>query len=170
MPSKIVDLFQSFRTILCVCPECSNIIRLGDLTLKYEGKTAKTWLDKYDSDSAKVDQKFAEFENEEERLRKEAIERGRTQVPELVRKCISDDITKLPYNPYDIKALLHPIDFVIFNGMNEKKKVDDIVFLSKKIANPELSKIRKSIEHTIDKGNYSWQVARITEGQIEFEK
>jgi predicted Holliday junction resolvase-like endonuclease len=169
MVNSIVNIFQSFRTILCVCPCCGDILRLADLTLKYKGKTSKTWLDTYDTKARSVDEKVQEFEEKEKEIRDKATERGRSQVPIIIRKSMSSEFTSFRYNPYDIKALLHPVDFVVFNGMTEKDTVDDIVFLSKKHDDPTLQKLRQSIASTIDNGKYSWQVARVDiDGKIEY--
>lgn len=31
-----------------------------------------------------------------------------------------------------MKALMHPVDFIVFNGLYEGKEVKDVTFLSKK--------------------------------------
>lgn len=168
--SNIVNLFQSFRTILCVCPQCGDVLRLSDLRLTYRGAAPRTWLDTYDAKTRTTERKEESFEEKEEKLRDAATERGRKKVPQIIRKSMNGEFAKLRYNPYDIKALLHPVDFVVFNGLNDKERLNDIVFLSKETENPELSKIRKSIELTIDKGNYMWQLARVDiNGKIEFD-
>ena len=75
----------------------------------------------------------------------------------------------MKYNPYDIKPILHPVDFVIYEGMNDKK-MNDIVFLSKKTGNPYLDKLHMSIDETIQKGLYDFKVARIDiDGNVCFE-
>lgn len=167
--SGIVNLFQFFRSILVICPCCGDLMRLGDLTLKYKGKAAKTWLDTYEGKVKGLEKKEMQFEEREQELREAAIERGRKQVPSIIHKSLSSEFRSFRYNPYDIKALLHPVDFIVFNGMTDNASVSDVVFLSKKAGNPELNKVRKSIESTVEKGNYSWQVARVDiDGKIEF--
>jgi len=34
----LMNVFQSFRTILCVCPCCRDIVRLSDLRIEFMGK------------------------------------------------------------------------------------------------------------------------------------
>ncbi len=168
--NNIINLFQSFRTILCVCPHCGDVLRLSDLHLKYKGTAPKTWIDVHDTKVRTIERKEELFEEKEKTLRDAATERGRKKVPQIIRRSMNGEFAKLHYNPYDIKALLHPVDFVVFNGLNDKEKLNDIVFLSKETENPELSKIRKSIESTIDKGSYMWQLARVDiNGKIEFD-
>ncbi len=168
--NNILNLFQSFRTVLCVCPHCGDVLRLSDLHLSYKGMTPKTWLDTYDGNVRSIERKEEVFEEKEGELRDAATEKGRKKVPLIIRKSMHSEFAKLRYDPYDIKALLHPVDFVVFNGLNEKEKLSDITFLSKKTDSPELIKLRKSIESTIDNGKYVWQVARVDiNGKIQFD-
>ena len=91
-------------------------------------------------------------------------------VPKMICRCIDKDIARFKYNPYDIKALLHPVDFVVFNGLNDKKELEDITFLSRKTQNNVLNRIRGSLESAIDKEKYEWHVARVSiEGKVELE-
>ena len=47
------------------------------------------------------------------------------------KKSLSDQITSLKFNPYDIKPILYPIDYVIYDGM-EKGSIDNVIFLHNK--------------------------------------
>ena len=165
----IMNVFQSFTSILCVCPCCGDIVRFSDLRVEYREKTSKTWLDTYESKLKGLEDKEEELEEREEGLRERAREKGRKKVPILVRKSMYTEFTKLTYDPYDIKAILHPVDFIVFNGMHSKK-MKDIVFLSKHTDNSSLNKVRNSVENVIDKGAYDWQTARVDiNGSIKFE-
>ena len=166
----VLNVFQSFRRILCICPHCSEILRLSDLHLEYTGKVPKTWLDEYESKVRSAQKKEEKFDEMEQKLREKAIERGRKKVPILIEKCLCPEIAKLKYDPYDIKAIMHPVDFIVFNGLNEGTEVRDVTFLSKKPSDRELNLILESIRKTVDKNNYDWKVARITtEGKVNFE-
>lgn len=166
----MINVFQSFRRILCLCLHCGEILRLSDLHLRYTGKVPKTWLDKYESKKLTIGKKEEIFDEKESKLRKKAIERGRKKVPILIKKCLCPELSKLKYDPYDIKAIMHPVDFIVFNGMNEGTEVRDVSFLSRKPSDRELKLILKSIRKTVDKKNYDWKIARITiDGKVGFE-
>ena len=62
---------------------------------------------------------------------KKSAERVRKMVVNTVLKSMDDYFSKKKYNPYDIKPIIHPVDFVIFNGDHDKQ-VNEVVFLSKK--------------------------------------
>jgi len=168
--SEILATFQSFRRILCICPRCGDLVRLSDLRLKYRGVAPRTWLDTYQSKLSLAQKREELFDEKEQKLRDEAAERGRRKVPRIVRKSLSAEFAKLKYNPYDIKAILHPVDYVVFDGLNNRNDLDGIVFLSKEAPDPALNEIQKSVKETVDKEQYHWRVARVsTDGKIEFE-
>jgi predicted Holliday junction resolvase-like endonuclease len=88
----------------------------------------------------------------------------------MIRKCIDETIASFNYNPYDIKALLHPVDFVVFNGLNDGEKLEDISFLSKKTSSESLNRLRTSLNSSIDGERYDWHVARVSiDGKVELE-
>lgn len=166
--SQIVGTFQAFRRVLCLCPHCNSIKRLSDLHLRYQGVGPRTWLDTFETRVSALTRKEELFDDKEKKLRDEATERGRRRVPALVRKSMDSQFAKMKYNPYDIKALLHPVDFVVFDGLESKNKLRQIVFLSKTAESDWLTGLRNSVHEVVDQKNYNWQVARVSvDGKIE---
>jgi predicted Holliday junction resolvase-like endonuclease len=163
-------MFQSFRGILCICPCCGDILRLSDLRLTYKGKPFKTWLDTHDSKIMSLEKKIEKFDEKEQEIRDKATERGRKKVEKHICKLMCNEIAKLKYNPYDIKAIWHPVDYVVFNGMNNKDKVQDITFLSKKTNDTNLNRIRNTVKECVEKKKYEWMIARISvDGKMKLE-
>lgn len=169
MPDSFLEMFQQFKTILCVCPKCNHLSRLSDLHLRSKDKAPKTWLDDYEFNVQKIGQQESEFEEKEGEIREKAAERGRAKVPEIVRRSMDSQFAKLSYDPYDIKPLLHPVEFVIFNGMNSGE-LNDIVLLSRVSQNQYLQNLQKSVAKVIEDKLYDWKVARVDlDGNVEFE-
>ena len=170
MMNNSLYMFQSFRRILCICPCCGEMVRLSDLHLTHTGKAPKTWLDKHESKYLSLQKKQERFEEKEKKIREKTIERGRKKVPKMIMKCLYPELRKLRYDPYDMKPLMDPVDFTVFNGLNKGDKVTDITLLTRKTQDTNLSQILKSIQDTIDRENYDWKVARITiDGKVDFE-
>ena len=166
---ELVEAFQSFRKILCICPCCGEMVRVSDLHLQYKDKAAKTWLDNHELDLVSLQTKEEEFDEKESELREKSIERGRNKVPVLVRNCLCSDFKKLKYDPYDMKAIMEPVDFVVFDGLNEGKEVRDVTFLTRTPC-PIMRPVIESVRSTVKKGHYDWKVARITlAGKVDFE-
>lgn len=170
MNTDLMGVFQSFRTILCICPRCGNLMRLSDLRLKYKGEAPRTWLDTHDLNSRRLQTQEEEFAGQERKLRTAAHERAHRKVPELICKCMDRDLARFKYNPYDIKLLSHPVDFVVFNGLSDGQKIEDITFLSKRTENSSLDQIRDSLAAVVDSAQYDWRVARVSiEGNVEID-
>ena len=153
--------FTNNQMILCVCPKCRNISRFSDLRIISTKKTPETWLDVFDKKLASLQTKEDDFSSKEAAIRKEAAEKARKQLPKLIRQSLSDQITSLKFNPYDIKPILYPIDYVIYDGM-EKGAIDNVIFLHNKNKNAKMNELHKSIHTTVENEEYDWKVARIS--------
>ena len=161
--------FTNNQMILCVCPKCRNISRFSDLRIISTKKTPETWLDVFDKKLASLQTKEDDFSSKEVAIRKEAAEKARKQLPKLIKKVLSDQISSLKFNPYDIKPILYPIDYVIYDGM-EKGAIDNVIFLHNKNKNSKMRELHKSIHTTVENEEYDWKVARISrEGNLEIE-
>ena len=167
MIDDILSIFTNFKNILCVCPECNNISRLSQLYLYSAKKTARTWLDDYEDRIRSFREIESEHASKANEIREQAVQRGRDQVPKLVNISLSETITKLKYDPYVIKPINHPIDYVVYDGMNNNS-INNVVFLHEK--NMHLTKLHQSIADTVKNKQYDWKVARISkEGLLEME-
>jgi len=175
MADSFVDIFQQLKTILCLCPNCSSLLRVSQLHLRSTAPAPRTWLDDYDDQIKKLQIKSDSVATKEDKLysqetemRKKSSERGQKRVVGTVLKSMDDYFSKKKYNPYDIKPIIHPVDFVIFNGDHDKQ-VNEVVFLSKKSKNPNLAALQKSVDECVEKKNYDFKTAKISnEGKVTF--
>ena len=168
--NELLQTFQSFRRILCICPCCGEMMRLSDLHLRYTGKAPKTWLDKHEQKLLALQKRKDRFDEKEREIRNKSVERGRKKVPSLIKKCLCPEFASLNYDPYDIKALMHPVDFVVFNGLNKGRGLENVILLSRKSSYKEENLSLNSIRKTVENENYDWKVARITmDGKVDFE-
>ena len=162
--------FQQFRRIICVCPICGDLVRVSDLRLKTKGPAVRTWLDDFEIKVKRLSKKEELFGEKEGKLREKAREKGRKEAEKAVRRAICPSLKALKLDPFDVKPILHPIDFVVFKGMNKKETISDIILLTKPYDCPSLNSIRRDIKTAVSKNKYDWQVARIDEkGNIKFE-
>jgi len=168
--SQLLSTFQNFRTVLCVCPCCGELYHLSDFHLKYKGKSPKTWLDTYESKLRALEKKEDKFVEKEKELREKARERGRKKVNKLLKESLGGGLSEFKYNPYDIKTLLHPVDFIVFDGLEDKESIKDISFLCNSRSVKRLKAIQKGVEKVVDNKRYGWQIARVAVGgEIEYE-
>ena len=167
--TDFLEFFNYSKTVLCMCPKCDTISRLSEYKLRSSGRAPRTWLDDYELKSQKIDEQEEKYEEQEEKMREKAREKGRAQVPKLVRQSMGQQFAKLKYNPYDIKALLHPADLVVFDGMTNNK-MKSVVFLSKFTPSKYLQVLQKGASKAINNKAYDWKVVRVSQdGQVEIE-
>lgn len=168
--TELFKEFQEFRKILCVCPCCGELVRVSDLKLRTKVPVARTWLDEYDKKSIAMDRKEERWDEREDEIRRKAVEQGRKEAEKAVIKAISPKLKAMKFDPFDVKAIFNPVDFVVFKGMTKKDNVSDILFLSKSVKNPDLNQLRNQVKKAILSKSYEWQVVRISEdGKIGFE-
>lgn len=167
---NLFEEFQEFRKILCICPCCGELVRVSDLKLKIKGPIERTWLDDFQKKMMDLDKIEEKFDEKEEKLRKISVEKGRKAAEEGINKMISPALKSLKLNPFDIKPISNPVDYIVFKDMTKKDKISDIMLLSKIVNNPALNDIRQQVSKAVSNKQYEWQVARIDEkGNISFE-
>ena len=175
--NSLLKTFQQFKSVLCICPHCSKLLRLSDIqNLRTTKPAPRTWLDDYDVSIKKIERKdelVGEKENklnaQESVLRAKSAARGQKKVKTIVQKSLQNASLK-KYNPYDIKPILHPVDFVIYNGNNDKQ-IKEIVFLSKKSEVSDLRQLQESIHECVKNKNYDFRETKVSNsGGIEYIK
>lgn len=168
--NNLFEEFGELRKILCICPCCGEIVRVSDLHLKVKKPIVKTWLDTYEAKIIEMNKKEEKFNEKEQKIRDVAIEKGRDEAKRIVNNVVLPIFRKLKINPFDVKPVLSPVDFLVFDGMTEEDKIKNIIFLSKISKTESLNIIRKQIKEVISKKKYTWQVGRIDDlGSLTFE-
>jgi predicted Holliday junction resolvase-like endonuclease len=159
---SLFEEYQLFRRILAACP-CGQIHRVSDLKLKSKGKIQKTWLDEYEASVRILFEKEQAFDDQAKILRKEAVEKGRIEAEKAFYRAVCPAIRKLKIDPFDLKPILNPIDFVAFKGMTKDEEISDIVLLTREHPCTFLNPIREQIRKAVEKNRYEWQEAHIDE-------
>ncbi len=166
----VPEQFQEFRRILCVCPCCGDIVRVSDLKLFARDPGPKTWLDSFEESERRVELAEERFYDQEEHLREASRQKGRDRAEVAFSRCISPQFRKMGLDPFDMKPILNPVDFVVFSGMNKGDDIREVLFLSKVSRNPVTNTLRKHVKSAVDQGKYEWRVARIgPNGDIGYE-
>lgn len=162
MKAGLLSEFQNFQKILVICPDCKEVYRLSELKLFYRGKVKRSWLDNLRAKEIKVERMEQLLDEKWDTIRQKAQEKGRKQLPRLLRKCMPV-VCSHGYYPQDLKALFDPIDFVIFDGMNLKQNVKRVVLFDGPACDKRREKTQASIKKALNKGNYDWHTVKLDE-------
>jgi len=166
---SFLSIFNNFKTILCLCPHCNYIMRLSDLHLRSKSPAPITWLDTYELKENKTLQKEEKLKQDKKKIQAVETAKGQVAVKKIIKNSLEPKFKKLNFNPYDVKVLNHPIDFVVFDGDHDGD-VRNVTLLTYRDTNPNLQKLHKGIESAIQQKDYDWKLLRISrEGQANYE-
>ena len=165
MQKEVIEFYSSLRQIFGVCPACEEIFRVSDCKLYQKKKPAIDWMEKLENEINRLDILQEKLEEKIELAREAAREAGRKQADKLIRK-IDPIFRPLKLNPNDAKVIFHPVDFIVFNGMNNNSSdtgIKNVMLLDKDDKQGEYLNIQKSLEQTVNKENYEWLTLHVEE-------
>lgn len=165
MQNQVIDFYSSLRQIFGVCDCCGEIFRVSDCKLYQKKKPAIDWKEKIDTEISRLDRLEEKLQEKIELAREAAREAGRKGADKLVKK-IDPIFSPLKLNPNDAKVIFHPVDFIVFNGMNSNSgdtTIKNLVLLDKNNRKGEYQKIQSSIDKAVNKSNYEWLTLRVEE-------
>lgn len=109
----------------------------------------------------KFEHKVEEFlEKEEERIRRDAIERSARTLSGKTLEKLVPFLEKFPYDAHDIRWLGDPIDLVVFDGYAVDNP-DKIVFCEVKSGDSKLTAGQKKIKELIENKKVKWEEFRV---------
>jgi predicted Holliday junction resolvase-like endonuclease len=169
MQKEVLEFYSSLRHIFGVCPCCGEIFRLSNCKLYQKKKPEIDWKEELDKKIQQLDKLEEKILENIEATREAARTLGRQHADRIVRK-IDKVFVPLKLNCNDCKVIFHPVDFIVFNGMNNNNgdcSIKEIALLDKDNKSGHYLTIQKSIESIIVNENYDWLTLRVqNNGQI----
>lgn len=95
-------------------------------------------------------------------LRKDARDKSRHVLRGLFCEMLAPFFPDFNSNPNECRFVGKPIDFIVFEGMDEKN-ITGIKFVEVKSGQAKLSSIEKQVKDAIEKGKVKYEVYRIPE-------
>jgi len=156
MVSKIalIDYLMAQSQIYCECPVCMEMFRLNEARLTF-GKIARKDL------LSKLREQREQFAEVLQKARKDARKRSRAISKGMMLEHICPHLPTFKHHPRDARFLGDPIDFVIFNGLFSKKKVDEIIIAEVKSGNSKMGETEKSVEKAVEKGKVNFELIQV---------
>ena len=139
------------------CPHCDDEVKLSEAGLFH--------LDNFTPEAQGVYKQMLEDQKE----RRAKLKEKKTNIPiksEVGAKAINlgfllerlaptlDDFT---FNKNDCRSMFDPIDYVIFEGLNKKQRVDKIVFVDIKTGGARLTSKQKKIKQVVEEKNVEFK-------------
>jgi predicted Holliday junction resolvase-like endonuclease len=92
--------------------------------------------------------------------RKNAVDRSRYVLKGQINEQLAAYFPDFPYRPSEARFLGKPIDFVVFNGLDDNE-IKEVVFVEVKTNKSGLSKTEKSLKEAIKNKKVYWDEYRI---------
>ena len=98
---------------------------------------------------------------DKKKLRKDAVKRSKAVINGQVAEQIAPFLPDFPANPSDARFIGKPVDFIVFSGLSENEKIDEILFVEVKTGKSLLSEREKEVKKAIEKGKVRYVEYRI---------
>lgn len=160
-----IQFFNNLRQTFCHCSKCNETYRLSDSVLFQDKKPNQTWLDKLEREIKSLESREQALKVKVAKAKQDAIIQGRIDADAFIEQF--DTLFKpLGLNPNDAKVHFHPVDYIVFNGMNDNfnPKVKNIVLLDRKEND---SIVQESIRECVHDEKYGFISVRIkADGEV----
>jgi len=160
MTKEILNFFQIQRSIFGVCPHSGEIFRLSECKIFLKTKPKKDWMDVLKRKELHLEKLDERIEESRKRLEELAHRRGRRLAQAAVRK-LDPVFAPRKLNPDDAKVIFHPIDYLVFKGMNGEESIKRILLLAREARSSDRRGLQRSIEKVVDRGKYEWLSIRV---------
>jgi predicted Holliday junction resolvase-like endonuclease len=97
--------------------------------------------------------------------REEAVKQSRAVLSGQFSEQIAPYLPDFPFSPTEARFIGKPVDFIVFNGMDEKK-IEEVVFVEVKSGKSKLSVQEKGLKDAIEQKKVKWFEYRVPEGLI----
>lgn len=154
-----VRLFQDFQRLYGFCPCCGEPFRLSDATLFHKSLPPRTPWDDLDAERERLARAEERLFVDAARLRERAQAAGRKEMQRRLRGLMAF-FRRQRIVLHDMKLLFHPVDYVVFRGLSDGH-CTAVDFLDCAPVSTAHERLQRSIERTIDAGEYSWITMRI---------
>jgi predicted Holliday junction resolvase-like endonuclease len=172
MQRQIIDFYSSLRQIFLVCPSCDEVHRLSDCKIYQKVKPSIDWKEKIDKEIERLEALEERLQEKIDAAKEAARIAGRKAADKIVKK-IDPIFHPLGLNCNDCKVIFHPVDFVVFRGMNNNHGdclIKELVFLDKNNKAGQGLAIQKSVEKAVQKRNYEWLTLRVSNDGVIVEE
>ena len=165
--NSLARTVDGLQEILGICPCCGEIFRLVEAKFLFPQQRPKSceYLELLALESrsnaeqdriSDAELRFEErFERQKERLREEA-----RSLVKLRMKKIDPTFTGRNIDPQDVKAVFHPVEYIVFQGLCEVA-VRKVRFLSRSPKTKAQDALVQSMDQTVQRGNVEFETMHL---------
>jgi len=159
---------DGLQEILGICPCCGEIFRLVEAKFVFPKKRPRScdYLDLMALELlasieqeriGEAEERFEErFDKQKERLREKA-----RRAVKLKMKKIDPTFSGRSIDPQDVKAIFHPVEYVLFHGLCSDSGIKTVRFISRAPASNAQEALVRSVDETVKKGYVEFETLHL---------
>lgn len=101
----------------------------------------------------------------EKEIRRDAIEKSRAVIAGKVTEHLIPYLPDFKYNPKNARFIGSPVDFIVFNGLDEGK-LEEVVFVEVKFGKSSLTKRERQVKNIIEKRKVRWETIQVDKTKL----
>jgi predicted Holliday junction resolvase-like endonuclease len=160
----LIQTIDGVQEVLAICPCCGEIFRLVEGRFTFPKTRPKTcdYLDlialegKVSDEEGRLCSAEERFDEKLQAQRQQCVDVGRKQAKKKLKK-IDPTFSGRDIDPQDVKVIFHPVEYLIFHGLNSASGLDFVEFVSRRPESGLQETIVKSIDNTIEAGNVEFE-------------
>jgi predicted Holliday junction resolvase-like endonuclease len=176
--NALLQTICGLQEVLAICPCCGKLFRLIDAKFLFPEISPKSCdylelvalekaLGNQNETLSAAEQDFLDkIKEQHERL----VRRGRRRAKSKLKK-IDPTFSGKNIDPQDVSVIFHPVEYIIFHGLNSSAGAEGLEFLSREPESAHEEVMAKSIEATISKGDVHFETLYMKDdGSFEIEE
>jgi len=140
------------------CPCCGEPIKLKGAGLFYLEEFTKEAEELYEEYLIELKKRREELKNRKSKISIRSEITAKSVNIGFILERLAPSLNSFKFNKNDCRSLFDPIDYVIFEGLEQKRKVSKIIFTDIKTGNARLNTHQKQIKNVIDKKKVSFDI------------
>ena len=143
-----------------VCPCCSEPVKAKDAGLFFLDDFSKEGRQTHDQMVQDIKDREAELRETAASISVRSQNTAKAVNIGFISEHIAPTLKDFMFEPGDCRSLFDPIDYVIFEGLSKKGRVDRIIFTDIKTGNAKLKSNQKVIKELVEKKKVKFDMYR----------
>lgn len=176
--NALIETVAGLQGVLGICPCCGEIFRLIEGKFVFPQRQPKTcdYLELVASEkrlSAAEERLQAARDRFDQKLQEQSARlagQGRRLAKRRLKK-IDPTFSGEDVDPQGVKAIFHPVEYIIFHGLGSYAGVDVIEFVSRSPSHKTQEALVRSIDNVVRAGDVEFEILRMRDdGSFEVER
>ncbi len=157
LPDRIIASMNR-ENPLAECQNCERAFHIQRAKLFYVSDIAPDTRKQIDSWRREIESGHKELRERRKQMAKTSTVGAQSVNLGFLFEAIAPVLPTFPFNPHDCRALGDPIDLIIFHGLAEHGRVDNLIFADVKTGASRLSNRQKSVRDAVNKNRIEWGI------------